>query len=56
MFGMILSIFIAFFLTYVTFFIFFDKRINDYTRIGISLCLLGFTIFYIIKWMPYFWR
>ena len=56
MFGMILSIFIAFFLVYVTFFIFFDKRINGYIRIGISFCLLGFTIFYIINWMPYFWR
>jgi len=57
MFGMILSVFIAFFLTYVTFFIFFnDERLNDYARIGISLCFLGFTIFYIIKWMSTFWR
>ena len=56
MFGMILSVFIAFFLVYVIFYFFFDKRINGYTRIGISLCLLGFTIFYIIKWMPIFWR
>ena len=56
MYGMILSIFIAFFLVYITFFIFFDKRINEYVRIGISLCLLGFTIFYIVKWIPTFWR
>jgi len=55
MFGMILSIFIAFFLIYVTFSIFFDKRISDYPRLGIFLCSLGFTIFYIIKWMPTFW-
>lgn len=56
MFGMTLSIFIAFFLVYVFFYIFFNPHINGYTRIGISLCLLGFTIFYIIKWMPTFWR
>ena len=56
MFGMILSIFIAFFLVYLTFYIFFDTQIEDYTRFGISLFLLGFTIFYIIKLMPYFWR
>lgn len=56
MYGMILSIFIAFFLIYVTFYVFFDKRINGYARIGISLCLLGLTILYIIYWMPIFWR
>ena len=56
MYGMILSIFITFFLVYLTFYIFFDTHINGYTRFGITFCLLGFTIFYIVKWMPYFWR
>ena len=53
MFGMILSIFIAFFIAYVAFFIFFElTKINGYIRLflsGIVILGLGYYIMFIMN-------